>query len=66
MICRRVRQRQAKLDARQQQLEQLQEQVTGLHRESLELRLASEEIWAELVQQLLLGGMSGRLAGTAE
>lgn len=58
------RQRQAKLDARQQQLDQLQEQITNMHREALELRLATEELWAELVHQAPAEELSDRLAAS--
>ncbi len=46
-----LQQREAKLDARQQHLDQLQEQITRLHREALELRLATEEVWARLIRE---------------
>lgn len=47
---RALRQREAKLDSRQQHLNELQEQITRLHREALEMRLATEEVWAQLTR----------------
>ena len=41
-------QREAEIDAREAALHQLQEELRGSQREMLEMRLATEEIWAQL------------------
>ena len=41
-------QREAEIDARETALHQLQEELRGAQREVLEMRLATEEIWAQL------------------
>jgi hypothetical protein len=46
-----LREREEKLERRQQHVTQLHEEVTLLHREALELRLASEQVWAELMEK---------------
>ncbi len=56
-----LRQQEAKLEARQQQLEHLQEQITQMHREALELRLATEELWGELVHACSSDELTERL-----
>ena len=51
LIARKSEQLQRKsesLDRRQAAMDQLQADVTRMHRESLELRLATEELWVRL------------------
>ncbi|MCA9169385.1 MAG: hypothetical protein KDB23_17050, partial [Planctomycetales bacterium] len=45
------RQREFRLERREKAIEQLHEEVTTLHREALELRLAAEQIWNELAEE---------------
>jgi hypothetical protein len=46
-----LRHREEKLARRQQHVEQLHEEITQLHREALELRLASEQVWGDLMDE---------------
>jgi hypothetical protein len=64
-----LRQREEKLERRQRHVEQMHDEVTQLHREALELRLASEQVWADLKQEFppeelseTLSAIRGKLA----
>ena len=46
-----LRQREEKLDRRQRHVDQMHDEITQLHREALELRLASEQVWTDLMEE---------------
>ncbi len=49
---KKLRAKANELDARQQALDQTREQLERTHREALELRLATDELWSRLVRRI--------------
>lgn len=60
--CQAVMKRQAELDRRQCQVDQLFSETIKLHREALEMRLATEQLWSELVERFTSEELAKRLA----
>ena len=64
-----IRQRELKLGRHQTQTEQMHEEVTDLHREAIEMRLATEQVWMDLMEEFpseerarVMDEVRGRLA----